>query len=99
MTEREIMLDRISALRRENYSYSFIGKTLGMPMNTVKSLCRRKGFKAEGSRKTKYEKEHAKLCRWCHKPLIGLREDAKCCSVYCNTRWWRTTRKVKVIQK
>ena len=45
-------LERISELRRENYSYQFIGDTLGMPMNTVKSICRRQGFEANGPRKT-----------------------------------------------
>ena len=46
-------LEQIAALRRKNYPYSFIGRELGLSPNTVKSVCRRKGFGATGLRKNK----------------------------------------------
>ena len=88
-------LEQIAALRRENYPYSFIGRELGLSPNTVKSICRRKGLEATGSRKTKAEKQNAPLCRYCHKPLRGtVRRGALFCSDYCRTKWCRENRKI-----
>ena len=88
-------LDQIAELRRENYSYQFIADTIGMRMNTVKSICRREGFTPVGSRKTKWEKEHPAICRCCLKPLQnGLRSDTKYCSDYCRTKWRRANLKI-----
>ena len=83
-------LETITILREHNYSYSFIGKQLSLPMNTVKSACRRKGIKASGKRKTKAEKANALICKCCHKPLpANIRKDAKFCSCYCRNKWRR----------
>ena len=88
-------LEQIAVLRRENYPYSFIGRELGLSPNTVKSICRRKGLEATGSRKTKAEKQNAPLCRYCHKPLRGtVRRGALFCSDYCRTKWRRENRKI-----
>lgn len=88
-------LGLIEVLRRQNYSYSFIARELQLSINTVKSICFRKGFKAEGKRKTKNEKASASLCMFCHRPLPeGTRHDAKFCSSYCRTRWRRKNMKV-----
>ena len=88
-------LEQIAALRRENYPYSFIGRELGLSPNTVKSICRRKGLEAAGSRKTKAEKQNAPLCRYCHKPLRGMvRRGALFCSDYCRTKWRREHREI-----
>ena len=88
-------LEIIEILRGLNYSYSFIARELDMPMNTVKSVCRRKGFAAHGKRKTKAEKASAPICKCCHKPLPeGMRNDAKFCSSYCRTKWRRQNYKV-----
>ena len=88
-------LEQIAALRRKNYPYSFIGRELGLSPNTVKSVCRRKGFEATGSRKTKEEKQNAPLCRYCHKPLAGVvRHGAAFCSDYCRTKWRRDHREI-----
>lgn len=88
-------LEQIAALREHNYPYSFIAKELAMPLNTVKSVCRRRGFKTTGPRKTKAEKANAVLCRNCRKPLPEkTRKDAAFCSDYCRTAWRRKNRKV-----
>lgn len=90
-------LDSIRELRRENYSYQFIGDTLGIPMNSVKSACRRYGFVAVGDRKTKLEKENAPICKYCNKPIVGGRTGQSFCSDACRTKWWRSNQKITVI--
>lgn len=88
-------MEQIAVLRQQNYPYSFIGKELSLSPNTVKSVCRRKGFEAEAPRKTKTEKANAVLCKNCHKPFVlGTRKDAVFCSDACRTAWWRNNRKV-----
>ena len=91
-------LEQIAALRQENYPYSFIGRELGLSPNTVKSVCRRKGFEAIGSRKTKEEKATALLCKNCRRPLpAGVRSDTQFCSNYCRTKWRRLN--LRIISK
>lgn len=93
MTARQ--LEQIAALRRYNYPYSFIGRELSLSPNTVKSICRRKGFGTSGSRKNKQEKTTAVLCRNCRKPLpTDRRSDAVFCSESCRTEWRRSNRKI-----
>ena len=88
-------LETIAALRRQNYPYSFIARELGLSINTVKSICRRRGLKALGARKTKTEKATALLCRNCRKPLPeGSRQEVKFCCGYCRTEWHRRNRRV-----
>ena len=88
-------LDRIAALRQHNYPYSFIAREVSMPLNTVKSICRRKGFSAFGARKSKAEKQNAALCKNCRKPIPeGTRADAVFCSDYCRTVWRRNNRRI-----
>ena len=86
-------VERIAELRHENYSYRFIGDVLQISPNTVKSVCRRKGFAASGCRKSKYEKQNAPLCKNCHKLLTG-RKEQKFCSDSCRREWWSKNRKV-----
>ena len=106
MTARQ--LEQIAALRERNYPYSFLGRELTLSPNTVKSIsgsgcssasaspiCRRKGFRASGSRKTKREKATAVLCRNCRKPLpADMRSDAVFCCESCRTEWRRNNRKI-----
>lgn len=46
---RSEVKQRIASLRKENYSYAFIGRTLHLSPNTVKSICRRNGYEAFGN--------------------------------------------------
>ena len=88
-------MELIAKLRGENYSYQYIANQLGMPMNTVKSICRRHRFAAYGPRKTKQEKKRSVICKNCHRPLDeGLRMDAMFCSGYCRKAWQRRNRRV-----
>lgn len=88
-------IERIAALRRHNYPYSFIGRELGLNVNTVKSICRRKGMETVGERKTKAEKALPLLCKNCRKPLAeGARRGAMFCCDRCRIEWRRKHRRV-----
>lgn len=89
--------ERIAEMRLQNYSYSFIGRTLGMSPNTVKSICRRQGLAAEGPRKSKAEKQNAPLCKNCHRLLTGGRSDRVFCSEKCRSDWWKNNRTISKI--
>lgn len=96
MTAKQLEL--IAVLRLHNFPYSFIGEKMNISANTIKSICRRKGFLAEGFRKTKSEKETAQLCKNCLKPLGDkVRSDAIFCSAYCRSDWRR--KQIKVVEK
>ena len=87
--------ESIAALRAENYPYSFIGKTLGLSPNTVKSVCRRKNYEAHGRRKNKAEKQNPSLCKCCFRPLGDKgRKDRLFCSESCRMAWWRNNRRI-----
>ena len=93
MTDQQ--LEQIAALRKHNYPYSFIAREVSMSLNTVKSICRRRGFIAAGARKTKSEKGNPALCKNCRKPLpAGSRTDTVFCSDYCRTVWHRNNRRI-----
>ena len=89
---------RIAELRQQNYSYRFIGDTLSMSMNTVKSICRRNHFDAFGPRKTKAEKQNAPICKICHRLLTDGRSDRTFCSTKCRTDWWKMNRAIEEIK-
>lgn len=89
---------RIAEFRQQNYSYRFIGHILNLSPNTVKSICRRQGFAAEGPRKTKVEKQNAPLCKNCHRLLIRGRSDRAFCSEKCRSDWWRNNRIITEIK-
>lgn len=91
MTARQ--LETIAALRQCNYPYSFIGRELGLSINTVKSICRRKGISAVGARKNKCEKQKAPLCPNCHTVIEG-RKSQRFCSDACRIEWWKNQRRV-----
>ena len=92
MTDRN---QRIAELRQQNYSYSFIGKVLSLSPNTVKSICRRCGFEAFGSKKTKAEKLSARFCQNCGALLSQDRNrEQKFCSDNCRRKWWKANRRI-----
>ena len=89
--------EQIKTMRLENYSYAFIGNALNLSPNTVKSVCQRQGFVAEGPRKTKDEKKNARLCKNCHTVLPkNSRANALFCSDACRTEWQNNNRRVVV---
>lgn len=87
--------ESIAELRAKNFPYSFIGKALNLSPNTVKSVCRRKGYEAYGKRKTKSEKQSVVLCKNCRRPLgQDGRKDRLFCTEACRMEWWKSNRKV-----
>ena len=86
--------EQIAALRRANYSYRFIGEALNLSPNTVKSICRRQNFTAEGPRKTKAEKQNAQLCRNCCKLLPVEKRSRTFCSEKCRLEWWSKNKRI-----
>ena len=90
--------EQIEKLRRENYSYRFIGQALRLSPNTVKSVCRRKGFEAIGARKTKAEKMSANFCKNCGLIIsLDAKSNQSFCSDACRRSWWKKNRKVTQI--
>lgn len=88
-------LETIAALRRHNYPYSFIGRELGLSINTVKSVCRRKNYKANGQRKTKEEKLSARFCPNCGTVLSpDCSKGQRFCSDRCRRKWWKDNRRI-----
>ena len=76
MTKEEKL--KIITMRGKGQTYSQIAHKLGIPLNTVKSFCRR-------------EAERKKRCRNCRRPLIQNSEGrpkAFCCDE-CRIKWWK----------
>ena len=88
-------LEAIAIMRFENYPYQFIGNHLGIPVNTVKSICRRLEIETLKPRKTKAEQQNTRFCKNCDKPLsLSSRSDAVFCSDYCRVKWRRKNRRI-----
>lgn len=86
----------IANLRHENYSYACIGRKLGISPNTVKSICRRNGYRTAQRYKTKTEKESLTLCKNCGAILDCAHGQKKSfCSKKCRIEWWKNARRKK----
>ena len=90
-----LQCERIAEMRMQNYPYSFIGQALNISPNTVKSICRRKGFVSTGKRKTKAEKQQVSICKNCRSVFTPERKDGRSfCSEKCRMAWWKENRKI-----
>lgn len=82
--------EKIIKLRRLNYGYKTIANKLGIPVDTVKSYCKRhniiKGFPQSDS----YAAEH--FCMQCGNSIIQdpKRKEKKFCSDACRIKWWNS---------
>ena len=87
--------ESIKSLRLQNYSYSCIGRKLGIPPNTIKSYCRRHNIAPINPiRKTKTEKTILKVCKYCGKEIIYNGGQKKTfCSTACKNAYWNNYRK------
>lgn len=84
---RATQAEQLSHMRRMGNSYRQIAESLGMPLSTVKSFCRRKGITVKaGTGRCEYcgvevkQAEHRKAKRFC--------------SDTCRTRWWSEHRQL-----
>ena len=86
MTENQRRL--VVALRQEGMGYGTIAGRIGVPVNTIKSFCRRQTAKPESGRTE--ARTHRCLC--CGKPTTQEpgRREKKFCSDKCRTRWWNS---------
>ena len=81
MTDRQ--KHQIHALRRRGYSYAAIADDLDLPVNTVKSYCRRN------------QEEHAgDHCHNCGRPIVQnpYARQKNFCSNRCRQDWWNSNR-------
>ena len=81
MTNRE--KHQIDALRRKGHSYAAIADKLGIPLNTVKSHCRRS-----------QERHGGDHCRNCDRPIWQNPQARQkhFCSNRCRQEWWNNNR-------
>lgn len=78
---KEEKKQQIIALRRDEAGYGNIASRVGLPINTVKSFCRRHSLAAQ-------PKES--VCEQCGKPVIqnlGWKRKRFCCDA-CRNKWW-----------
>ena len=88
-------MENLAALRRQNFSYACIGEKLGIPGNTVKSICRRGNIRPEvAGRKTKAEKAALAVCRYCGRELVFTSPQKKqFCNDHCRIEYWKEARR------
>lgn len=84
MTKQETL--NVRALQIKGYGYKKIAKTLGIPLSTVKSYCRRNPI----SEMTTEAQESAMFCKNCgavieHTPK---KKEKVFCSDKCRSMWW-----------
>lgn len=83
----------ILELRRGGRSNREIAETLGMSVNTVKSVCRRNGLMNDASNETG-NKENNDSCKQCGKKLIQnpKMKPKTFCGDSCRFIWWNAHR-------
>ena len=78
---------RILCMREQGVSYGQIASTLDVPLNTVKSFCRRRNICAEtGGAEPR--------CAYCGKVMPQAGKRKKYCSYTCRMRWWNEHRQL-----
>ena len=87
MTVKESEL--ITSLQKKGYGYKRISTETGIPLNSVKSFCRRHPLAEE--EQLNIEKE---TCLFCGKPItqIAHHKRKKFCSYECRISWWNAHR-------
>ena len=68
----------IKAMRLQGMTYKEISQNLNIPLNTIKSFCRRQDISRAA-------------CKYCGKPLAYLPKCKKktFCDNYCRQSWWK----------
>ena len=74
---------RLIALRRSGAGYGQIADALEIPINTVKSFCRRHGLSSAAK---------PSVCEQCGRTIEQNpgRKRKRFCSVLCRNKWWNT---------
>ena len=80
--------------RAAGLAYSQIADEVGLPLNTVKSCCRRAGLSMSNASKDTGIEENKEICKQCGKKLVH-REKVKpkkfCCEA-CRRAYWNSHR-------
>lgn len=90
----DLQKKQIIALRKEQATYTTISDVLGIPVNTIKTFCRRNGITAESL----VEKPVCKNCGAELKNTPGARPRLFC-SNHCKQTWWNKRRSERVSNK
>lgn len=82
---RAAQAEQVTHMRLMGNSYGRIADELGLPLNTVKSFCRRKGIVTE---------DGVSRCEYCGAEVKQTehRKRKRFCSDTCRTRWWSAHR-------
>lgn len=82
---------KIAELRKDNYSYSRISRMLGIPLNTVKTYCRRHGL-GGAVVVLPTPKTDIMCCLSCGTKIIQTegKKQKKFCSDKCRNKWWNS---------
>lgn len=88
MTDNQKRL--VIKLRSEGLSYKEISRNSQIPLNTVKSFCKRNAINPENDKETITETNRSDFCRNCGKPIMSIphHRARKFCSRECGLEWW-----------
>ena len=92
--------ENITLLRSKNYSYRQIAAILQLPVNTVKSVCRRSGIAVAeeymDSPAATRPQEQLIQCRYCGKLVNNLwnRKNKTFCSDKCRYDFWNREKRL-----
>ena len=86
MTDKE--KQQIKALRESGVSYKDISRVVGLPINSIKTYCRRNKLTSIDVKK----EEKPSVCLQCGKPINQTpgRKEKKFCSDKCRMLWWNS---------
>ena len=88
----------IENLRATNHSYSSIARILDLPVNSVKSVCRRHNFTVDEAHNAKPAVSHEELiqCKYCGKLMDNLwhRQKKAFCSDRCRWSYWNREKRL-----
>lgn len=90
----DLQKEQIITMRKQKIKYTDISQAVGVPVNTIKTFCRRNGMATE-SAPTK------PVCKNCGSPLT-LTPKARprlFCSDHCKQSWWNKHRRERVSAK
>ena len=90
----DLQKEKIKAMRQQNATYTTISAALGIPVNTIKTFCRRSGL-TTGTVKEK------PVCKNCGSELINTAgaKPRLFCSDHCKQTWWNKRRSERVSTK
>ena len=83
---------KIQSLRAEGYGYGKISELIGLPVNTVKSYCRRHGFGGAVALDANAPTGEGHYCKYCGGEIKQNpgRKEKKFCSDRCRNKWWNS---------